>query len=120
MRRVLFLVLMLLALGSPSGFGQNSLIVLEKVVLARSLVGRVVVGEETAADNVTVDLCGPDWRTVIASTKTDRDGYFSFKTSEQKTWWVRISAEGINTMELRVRTNKHAAQDLIIRAVIAT
>jgi len=94
----------------------------EKVSVSRALAGHVNVGmAQEPAKGVTVELCGPDWQSVIASTKTDNDGYFSLKKpATGKLFYIRLSAPGINPSQLRVRLQKHGPPELKIHLAIAT
>jgi hypothetical protein len=73
------------------------------------------------AKGVTVELCSPDWQTVIASAKTDDHGYFALeKPATGKLFYIRLSAPGINPFQLRVRIQKHGPPELTIHVNIAT
>jgi hypothetical protein len=61
---------------------------------------------------VTVELCSPDWKTVLAATKTDDAGYFSLEKSPGKLFYLRFSSPEVNPFQVRVRISKHAAHDL--------
>jgi RHS repeat-associated protein len=66
-------------------------------------------------------LCSSDGKTVLASTKTDEKGAFSLtKPVSGKLFYLRVSASGMDIYELRVRIDKHAADDLTIRLSVAT
>ena len=93
-----------------------------KISVSRALAGHVVVqGTDDPASSVTVELCSSDWKTVIASTKTDEKGHFSLeKPANAKLFYIRVSAPGMNIYELRVRIKKHAAQELTIHLSVAT
>jgi hypothetical protein len=106
------------------GFGraQATLIVQEKVSVSRTLAGQVNVGlAEEPAKGVTVELCSPNWNTVITSVKTDDQGHFSLeKPTTKKLFYLRLSAPGINPYQLRVRIQKHGHPELTIHLSIAT
>ena len=69
----LFLVCMLLA----SCANATELVVQKRISVSRALEGKILVsGTEEPADGMTVDLCTPDWKNVIISTKTDKKGHF--------------------------------------------
>jgi hypothetical protein len=73
------------------------------------------------APNVRVELCSPDWKTILKSTKTDGDGDFSFDDAPGgKLFFLRLSAPGFDPYQLRVRVNKQAKSKLVIHLVIAT
>jgi 5-hydroxyisourate hydrolase-like protein (transthyretin family) len=53
-------------------------VVQKEISVSRALAGHVLVqGTDAPADGVTVELCSSDWKTVLASTKTDEKGRFS-------------------------------------------
>jgi hypothetical protein len=97
-------------------------VVQKRISSSRTLAGHVyVLGTDEPANGVTVALYTPDWKTVLASTKTDDKGYFSLeKTATEKLFYVRVSAPGMDIYELRVRIEKHAAPELTIRLSVAT
>lgn len=86
------------------------------------LAGHVLVGETNIpATDIAVELCSPDWQTVLSSTKTDEKGYFLLKNATtDKLFYIRLSAPGMDMYELRVRISKHAAQELTIHLSVAT
>jgi 5-hydroxyisourate hydrolase-like protein (transthyretin family) len=98
-------------------------LVLQKwVSVSRSLAGQVVVaGTSEPARDVTVELCSPGWKEVIASTKTDDKGRFSLEpVAKSKVFYLRVSAPGMNIYQLRVRIDKHVGQELKIHLSVAT
>src|SRR6266700_4115809 len=95
-------------------FAQYILIEQKRVEVSRSLSGHVNVGMESPAENVTVELRSPDWNKVLASTKTDKVGYFSFGNVPGELFYVHFSSPGINPFQLRVRIKKSAKRDLTI------
>jgi 5-hydroxyisourate hydrolase-like protein (transthyretin family) len=105
------------------GTGHSTrLIVQMKVSVSRALAGHADVEVSgVPASGVTVELCSSDWKTVVASTKTDEKGYFSLeKPATGKLFYLRLSAPGMDTYQLRVRIKKHAAHDLAIHLIVAT
>jgi hypothetical protein len=108
---------------SYAGYGhaQTALIVQQKVSVSQALSGHVNAGlAQEPAKGVTVELCSPDWQTVIASAKTDDRGYFLLeKPVTGKLFYIRLSAPGINQYRLRVRIQKHGPPELTIHLSIA-
>jgi hypothetical protein len=94
----------------------------EEVSVSRALAGHVaVLGTEEPASGVTVELCSPDWKKIIAATKTDDEGHFSFeKPANTRLFYLRVSAPGMDIYQLRVRIEKHAAEELKIHLSVAT
>lgn len=96
-----------------SAQGQTQLVVQEGVLVSRSLSGNVNIGlEKVEGKGVTVELCSPDWKKVLTSTKTDDNGYFSLEKFPGKLFQLRFSSPGVNPLQVKVRLSKHAAQDL--------
>jgi hypothetical protein len=103
--------------------GHATILVEQKEMsFARVPAGHVVVlGTDEPASGVTVDLCSADWKTILASTKTDETGYFSLEgLAVGKLLYVRLSSPGMDIYRLRVRIKKHAAHELRIRLSVAT
>jgi hypothetical protein len=94
----------------------------KKISVSRALAGQVTVrGTTEPANGVNVDLCTPDWKTVLISTKTDDKGHFSLEQAgTAKVFYLRVSAPGMNIYQLRVRIDKHAGQELSIPLSVAT
>lgn len=105
------------------GTGNATMRVVQKgISVSRALAGHVLVkGTDAPADGVMVELCSSDWKTVLASTKTDEKGHFSLeKPASGRLFYLRVSAPGMDIYELRVRIDKHATDDLTIRLSVAT
>ncbi len=100
----------------------TELIIQEKVSASRALAGHVLVGRtDEPVDDVTVQLCSRDWKTVFTSVKTDKNGYFSLQQPVAGSlFYIRFSAPGMDIYELRVRIKKHAVKELTIHLSVAT
>jgi hypothetical protein len=119
--KLLVLILVLSYLPVSSAHAQWVLITKEGVVVSRSLSGHVDIGLKNALGNgVTVELCSPDWKTVLATTKTDDNGYFSLKKPPGKLFYMRLTSPGVDTLQLRVRVSKVARHNLRIHLIVAT
>jgi hypothetical protein len=107
--RLFFISVVLCFFFAGYGHSQTALIVQEKVSISQALAGHVNVGmAQEPAKGVKVELCSPDWKTVIASANTDDHGYFSLeKPASGKLFYIQLSAPGINPYRLRVRIQKH-------------
>jgi|ERR1700733_2437696 len=97
-------------------------VVQREISVSHALAGHVLVhGTNEPASGVTIELCSSDWKSVLASTKTDEKGHFSLEQpATGKLFYVRVSAPGMDIYELRVRINKRAAQELTIHLSVAT
>ncbi len=105
------------------GTGYSTMVVVQKdVSVSRALAGHTVVwGTEEPISGATVELCSSDWKTVLASTKTDEQGHFSLEQpTTGKLFYIRVSAPGMDMYELRVRIKKQATKELTIHLSIAT
>jgi len=120
LKRFAFLILVVF-LAVRTGHSTQS-VVQQEISISRALVGHVLVlGTDEPAGEVIVELRSPDWKTVLASTKTDKTGYFSLEQpTTGKLFYIRVSAPGMDIYELRVRIKKRAAQELTIRLSVAT
>lgn len=115
------LLVMLVFCFAASAQGQAQLVIQKRVLVSRSLSGHVNIGLETVVGTgVTVEVCSPDWKKVLASTKTDDNGYFSLEKPPGKLFHLRFSSPGVNPLHVKVRLDKHATQDLTIHLIVAT
>ena len=107
---------------SPLAFGQSSTIVQKRISVSSGLTGHADFGAPDApAKGVTVEICSPDWQTVLATTETDGNGYFSLrKPPTGSLFYLRLSAAGVNPYKLRVRIKETARRDLTIHLSLAT
>jgi hypothetical protein len=88
-------LVLLLAVGA----GHSTVLVEQKrISVSRTLSGHADVrGTNAPANGVTVELCSSDWKTVLASTKTDEKGHFSLeKPATGKLFYIRLSAPGMD------------------------
>lgn len=120
LKQLVFLTLVLLLAGQ-TGYA-TTLVVQKEISVSRALAGQVLVkGTDEPADGVTVELRSSDWKTVLASTKTDAKGHFSLEPPKSgKLFYIRVSAPGMDIYQLRVRIKKQVAQELTIRLSVAT
>jgi 5-hydroxyisourate hydrolase-like protein (transthyretin family) len=118
-RLALVALVLFLAVGTGSS---TTLVLQKKVSVSGALAGRVLVrGTDEPANGVTVEICSSDWKTVLSSTETDKDGHFSLRPpATGRLFYVRVSAPGMDIYQLRVRIDKHATQELTIRLSVAT
>ena len=100
----------------------TELVIKKEISVSHALAGHALVwGTDEPVSGATVELCSSDWKTVLASTKTDKQGHFSLEQpATGKLFYIRVSAPGMNIYELRVRIKKQAAKELTIRLSIAT
>ncbi len=120
LKQLVFLALVLFLAGQTGH--ATTLVVQEKISVSHALAGQVLVkGTDEPADGVTVELRSSDWKNVLASTKTDAKGHFFLEAPKSgKLFYIRVSAPGMDIYELRVRINKHSAQELTIHLSVAT
>ncbi len=120
LKQLVFLALVFFLAGQ-TGYA-TTLVVQREISVSRALAGQVLVkGTDEPADGVTVELRSSDWKTVLASTKTDANGHFSLEPPKGGTlFYIRVSGPGMDIYELRVRINKHSAKELTIHLGVAT
>jgi len=113
---VLLAVGVCFALGDSAGHAQATVFVEAKVADSRVLAGHVDIGVvKTPAADITVELRSSDGSTVLASTKTDANGYFHLDPPKSRgPLHLRLSAPGVNPYELRVRIKKNGPAELQI------
>jgi hypothetical protein len=111
---------LVLLLAARTGYSTTR-VVQEKISVSRALAGHVLVrGTDEPARGVTVELCSPDWQTVLASTKTDEQGHFLLEQpTTGKLFYIRVFGPNMDIYELRVRIKKQATEELTIRLSIA-
>lgn len=104
------------------GHAQTAVTMQEGVVVSRALAGHADIGiTKVPAAGITVELRSPDWQTVLASTKTDKNGYFALEEPKSgELFNVRLSAPGVNPYQLRVRVKRHEERELTIHLSNAT
>lgn len=119
--KIKWLLLGLLLFWAVRNVAATTLVVQKEIALSRALAGRADIrGTGAPASGVKVELCSPGWKTVLASTNTDEKGYFSLrKPATGKLFYLRLSAKGLDTYEIRVRIKKEA-QELTIHLSVAT
>ena len=100
----------------------TELVIQKEISVSHALAGHALVwGTDEPVSGATVELYSSDWKTVLASTKTDEQGHFSLEQpTTGKLFYVRVSAPGMDSYELRVRIKKQVAQELTIHLSIAT
>ena len=107
---------------TTDSYAQNTVIVQKRVSVSQALSRHADIGiTDIPAEGIMVEMCSPDWQTVLASTKTDKNGYFSLeKPKLGQLFYIRLSAPGMNPYRLRVRIKKHGAKELAIHLSNAT
>jgi hypothetical protein len=100
----------------------TELVIQQEPSLSRTLAGHAFVwGSNEPLSGVSVELCNSDWKAVLSTTKTDKNGYFSLeKPVTGRLFYIRLSAPGMNPYQLRVRIKMQAASELTIHLSVAT
>lgn len=92
-----------------------------KVFTARHLIGIVLDQKNNPIPKVKVELCNNNWKDCEASTATNKDGDFSIPAmTEKKIYFLRLSADGFNPTEIKVRTRLFAKKNFKVRMIVAT
>lgn len=87
---------------------QLLLIRIEKPVLAGSLSGLIVDANGAPIPGVQVERMTASWGRFMERTNTNANGYFRFKQNRPGTYFLRLSANGFQEYEVKVRiTRKH-------------
>ena len=123
MRSLRQAVLLGFVLTLAAGIGHSTELVVQKETsVSRTLAGNALVfGTNEPIHGVTVELCGPNWKTILTSTKTDEKGHFSIeKPTMGKLFYIRLSAPGMDPYQLRVRIKMQAPTELTIHLTVAT
>lgn len=92
----------------------------EKPFKAQSLSGVVRLGPPpgVVADGVLVEECSSDWKTVMASTRTDGNGHFSLANSKSKgLHYLRLSGHDLQRTCVKVRISKLAHKKELILTI---
>jgi hypothetical protein len=76
----------------------TELVIQQEPSLSRTLAGHAFVwGSNEPLSGVSVELCNSDWKAVLSTTKTDKNGYFSLeKPVTGRLFYIRLSAPGMN------------------------
>lgn len=97
-----------------AGFGQNEVIVREKPLKARTLSGRVQLGDSPeGVKGVLVEECTSNWKIVKAATRTDENGHFNLPSaSKNGIHYLRLSLHGANTLLIKVKIDRSGQKEL--------
>ena len=104
-----------------SAFGGVETVEIGKIQIAKTLTGTVVDPADSALPGVKVLEVSSDWKTVLRTTVTDRDGkWFLAPVPRQKVYYLRFSADGFNTLEVRVKLSRWKGGNLRFNLPVAT
>lgn len=94
---------------------------LADVETAKSLAATIQDPTGAPIPQALVEEYSPDWKTVLRSTSTDRNGQFSFKPAHgRKMYFIQISAPGFDELRLRLRVDHKHGRSLKLDLTIAT
>ncbi len=102
---------------------QNAEIVETRIRTTQTLSGTVrpMDPKEMGLEGVLVEDCSPDWKQVVASTRTDGNGHFSFPNANKKNvHYLRFSMPGINTSLIKAKITPSGDKELSIVLNIVT
>jgi hypothetical protein len=101
---------------STASFSQNEIIQISEPIKVKSLSGPVSLGRSPEGiKGVLVESCSRDWKTVIASTHTDENGYFVFPNAcANKTYFLRLSLSGAHTLLIKAKISNASDKELAI------
>lgn len=83
-----------------------------QVITVRALRGRVVIqNTRDPLDDVLVEECSSNWKTVLQSTHSDEAGHFALSAqANHGVHYLRFTMPGMQTTTVRVRTTMLAAR----------
>src|SRR6476620_4405236 len=91
---------------SGIGKSQSVIIRLDKPFRAGNLSGFVFAKDGSGVPTAQVELMGAGWKTVLATRETNYNGFFRFTLSKAGLYYLRLTARGFQTYELKVRVKK--------------
>ena len=104
-----------------SAFAQVATVEIGKIQIAKALTGTVVDAVDSAVPGVQVLEVSSDWKTVLRTTTTDRNGKWTLATvPKQQVYYLRFIAYGFNPLQVRVKLNRTKGMDLRFKLPFAT
>jgi len=105
----------------PSALAQFQTVEIGKIQIAKTLTGTIVDPVDSAVPGVQVLEVSSDWKTVLRTTTTDRNGKWSLApVPKQQVYYLRFIAYGFNPLQVRVKLNRTKGMDLRFQLPIAT
>lgn len=105
----------------PGRIEAQYLVELAQVQMAKS--PGAIIQDATGAPipGALVEECSADWKTVLRSTSTDRNGQFSFKPVQgRKMYFIQVSAPGFDELRFRLQVDRIHGRSLKLNLTIAT
>jgi len=100
---------------------QYQLIELADVQSAKSLGATIQYPTGAPISTAHVQEFSADWKTVLRSTSTDRDGSFSFAPVRgRKIYFIQISAPGFDPLRFGLHVDAKRGASLKLKLTIAT
>jgi len=103
-----------------SAAAQMQLIEVEEVQLSRSNAGVVIDPAGATIPNVTIEERSDDWKIVLRTTHSDKEGRFHFSRHRNRIIHLEFSSPGFNRLRIRVRVDKKGEAKLVVKMTIAT
>jgi hypothetical protein len=104
-----------------SAFAGVETVEIGKIQIAKTLTGTIVDPVDSAVPGVQVLEVSSDWKTVLRTTTTDRNGKWTLATvPKQQVYYLRFIAYGFNPLQVRVKLNRTKGMDLRFKLPFAT
>lgn len=98
-----------------------SVVQLANIQVARALEGTVVDPADSPVAGVEVCEMSPEWKTVLRTTKTDKDGKWSLsQVRGRNVYYLRFTAYGFDPLEVRIKISRMKSKKLRFKLVVAT
>jgi hypothetical protein len=100
---------------------QYQLVELGDVQLAKSLAATIQDSTGTPVRNAVVEEFSSDWKTVLRTSSTDRDGKFSFTPEAgRKIYFIQVSSPGFDPLRFRLQVDTKHGAVLKVKLTVAT
>ena len=118
----IWLAAIAVSMGSAGvAFPQNVLITIKRPFQAQNLAGSVLDPAGAPVEGVLVEDCDATFTRILASTRTDREGRFTFsKAKSGSTHYLILSMNGFNPMHVTVRIRHLAHTGVLVHLYSAT
>src|SRR5437868_5246288 len=93
--------------------GESQVWYMYGVQVVKSVSGVLQDEDGTPLRDATVEEFSPNWKRVLRTRTTNRDGEFSFTlVRDRKIHWLQISPTGFNPLRMRLRLDREHGTEL--------